>query len=120
MALDLHAPVGEARPVCTVCIANYNGEELLGPCIESILTQDCEFPVEIIVHDDASSDGSVALLRSLYPQVDVIASASNVGFCVSNNRMVEKARGEFILLLNNDAALAGDALRSLYEESRRR
>lgn len=120
MALDLHATVGEARPVCTVCIANYNGEELLGPCIESILLQDCEFPVEIIVHDDASSDGSVTLLRSLYPQVDVIASASNVGFCSSNNRMVEKARGEFVLLLNNDAALAGDALRRLYEESRRR
>lgn len=108
------------RPVCTVCIANYNGAELLAPCIESILSQDCGFAVEIIVHDDASGDGSVALLRSRYPQVDVIASEANVGFCVSNNRMVAKARGEFVLLLNNDAALAGDALRRLYEESHRR
>ncbi|MGO4222602.1 glycosyltransferase family 2 protein [Lysobacter sp. TAF61] len=120
MALDLDAPVGEARPVCTVCIANYNGEALLGPCIESILAQDCGFAVEIIVHDDASTDGSMAFLRSHFPQVEVIASTSNVGFCVSNNRMVAKASGEFILLLNNDAALASDALRRLHEESRQR
>lgn len=97
-------------PLCSVCIAHYRGSELLATCLESLLEQDCDFEYEIIVHDDASSDGSLEFLSSEYPQVEVLASAENVGFCVSNNRMVEHARGKFVLLLNNDAALLPDAL----------
>lgn len=100
-------------PLCTVCIANYNGLDLLGPCIDSVLAQDCGFPVEIIVHDDCSTDASLTFLRERYPEVRILASDTNVGFCVSNNRMVAQAQGDFILLLNNDAWLAPDALRTL-------
>ena len=48
----------------------------------------------------------------------MLASAGNVGFCISNNRMVAHARGEFVLLLNNDAALFADALATLLEAAR--
>jgi len=106
-----------AQPVCTVCIANYNGESLLSDCIDSVLQQECDFSVEIIVHDDASTDRSLDLLATRYPNIKVIRSVSNVGFCISNNRMVAEALGEFILLLNNDAALAPDALSTLYEHA---
>jgi GT2 family glycosyltransferase len=106
-----------AAPVCSVCIANYNGINLLTDCLESVLAQQGEFSVEIIVHDDASTDDSVALLREKYPQVELLASTQNVGFCVSNNRMVARARGEYILLLNNDAALAPDALQTLLHQA---
>jgi GT2 family glycosyltransferase len=106
------------RPEVSVCIANYNGEQMLADCIDSILAQADAGSIEIIVHDDASTDGSVALLRSRYPQVEVLASESNVGFCVSNNRMVAAARGEFVLLLNNDAALFPDAIATLREAAR--
>lgn len=106
-------------PVCSVCIANYNGESMLADCIDSVLSQDCGFPIEIIVHDDASTDGSLDLLRSRYPQVRVIASATNVGFCIGNNRMVAQARGEFVLLLNNDAALLSGALAAFAAEAAR-
>ncbi|MET3652553.1 glycosyltransferase family 2 protein [Dyella japonica] len=102
-----------ATPVCSVCIANYNGEALLADCVESVLRQEGGIAVEIIVHDDASDDASVDLLRRLYPQVEVIVSDENVGFCVANNRMVEHARGTFVLLLNNDAALDLDAVSTL-------
>jgi len=101
------------QPVCSVCIANYNGVELLADCIDSILAQNGGIEVEILVHDDASTDDSVAWLRARYPQVELLASAENVGFCVGNNRMAAHARGEFLLLFNNDAALAPDALHSL-------
>jgi GT2 family glycosyltransferase len=104
-------------PVCSVCIANYNGESLLVDCLDSVLNQQCSFPFEIIVHDDASTDKSLELLESGYPQVHLIKSRENVGFCISNNRMVEQATGRFILLLNNDAALAPDALATLYQQS---
>jgi len=104
-------------PVCTVCVANYNGESLLVDCIDSILNQQCSFAVEIIVHDDASTDKSLELLATHYPQVKVITSKTNVGFCISNNRMAKEATGQFILLLNNDAALAPDALKILHEHA---
>lgn len=107
-------------PLCSVCIANYNGENYLEKCIDSILAQE-GFPgrIEIIVHDDASSDGSVNHIQSSYPDVCLLTAEENVGFCVSNNRMVSAARGQFLLLLNNDAALHKDALRTLYSASKR-
>lgn len=103
------------HPVCSVCIANYNGAALLDDCLTSVLAQQGNISIEIIVHDDASTDNSVALLRERYPQVELLASSKNVGFCVSNNRMVAHARGEFVLLLNNDAALYPDALVTLLD-----
>jgi GT2 family glycosyltransferase len=108
-----------ARPVCSVCIANYNGVALIDACILSVLAQDCDFAIEIIVHDDASTDGSVQAIRTRYPNVKVIESTENVGFCISNNRMVNAAQGDYILLLNNDAALFHDALRTLHETALR-
>lgn len=106
-----------AHPRVSVCIANFNGEALLSECLDSVLAQDTDALVEIIVHDDASRDGSLALLQSRYPSVYVLASPENVGFCIGNNRMVARARGEFVLLLNNDAALASDAIRCLLREA---
>jgi len=102
-----------AEPVCSVCIANYNGMAALAACLDSVLKQDCGFPVEIIVHDDASRDESVVFIRQYYPHVVLIESRENVGFCVANNRMAAQAQGEFLLLLNNDAALWPDALATL-------
>lgn len=108
------------HPVVSVCIANYNGERMLADCIGSVLDQQGIEPggVEIIIHDDASTDGSVDWLRRHHPQVELLASEENVGFCISNNRMVVHARGEFVLLLNNDAALLPDALMMLLGASR--
>ena len=110
----LNAP---AHPRVSVCIANFDGEALLPACIDSILVQDTDAAVEILVHDDASRDGSLALLAARYPQVHVLASQETVGFCIGNNRMVARARGEYVLLLNNDAALAPDAIRRLLQEA---
>jgi len=106
-----------AEPVCSVCIANYNGINLLTDCLESVLAQQGGLSIEIIVHDDASTDASVALLREKYPQVELLVSTQNMGFCISNNRMVAHARGKYILLLNNDAALSPDALQTLTRET---
>ena len=106
------------RPVCSVCIANYNGASMLPDCIESVLAQEGDFDIEVIVHDDASTDSSLILLKERYPFVKVIESRNNVGFCISNNRMVGQARGEYVLLLNNDAALHSDALATLLAASK--
>ena len=112
------SPQHGLRPIVSICIANYNGIGMLDGCIKSVRSQDCEFPIEIIVHDDASSDGSVDHIRERHPDVLLIESPENVGFCVANNRMAAAASGEYLLLLNNDAELFPDALRALFAEAK--
>ncbi|HEY8024150.1 MAG TPA: glycosyltransferase [Burkholderiaceae bacterium] len=102
-------------PLCSVCIANYNGMAVIDACIRSVMAQDCAFAVEIVVHDDASTDGSVEHIRQCYPDVTLLANNPNAGFCISNNRMADIARGDFLLLLNNDAELLPDALQTLHD-----
>lgn len=103
----------------SVCIANYNGQNVIEECIESLLTQDCKAQIEVIVHDDASSDTSVTLLRQKYSgRITLIESKNNVGFCISNNRMAEIAQGNFLLFLNNDATLMPNALSTLLDHAK--
>ncbi len=109
----------ESSPIISVCVANFNGMEVIDDCLRSVLEQEGHIPVEILVHDDASSDGSAAYIRSRYPDVKLIESSENVGFCVANNRMVAAAKGKYLLLLNNDAALYPDALQTLLIEAER-
>ena len=92
---------------------------MISGCIESVLGQDFDFPVEILVHDDASTDNSAEIIARDYPGVRLIRSDSNVGFCVANNRMVAMAKGAYILLLNNDAELYLDALRVLHDQAKK-
>lgn len=115
MGLVQHYPAlnRPPAPICSVCIANYNGAAILASCLESVFAQGVASDIEVIVHDDTSTDDSVSLLRRHYPQIELLVSSENVGFCVSNNRMVAHARGKYVLLLNNDAALCPDALASL-------
>jgi GT2 family glycosyltransferase len=109
----------DTAPLVSVCIANYNGMEVIDDCLRSLVAQQGDIAVEILVHDDASTDNSAAYIREQYPNVVLIESDVNVGFCIANNRMVVKARGRFVLLLNNDAALYPDALQALLQESSR-
>jgi len=107
----------EISPLISVCIANYNGMAVIDDCIRSVLTQAGNISVEILVHDDASTDDSAMYIRDCYPDIRLIISENNVGFCAANNRMVSKATGKYLLLLNNDAALNPDALQILLAEA---
>lgn len=100
------------RPVVSVCIANYNGGNMLEECLESVFAQRFSGVLEVIVHDDASTDGSEELTTA-YPETILIRSHQNVGYCISNNRMVKAATGDYVLLFNNDAVLLPDAVQTL-------
>lgn len=108
-----------ALPLISVCIPHYNGLDLIDACLASVLAQTIAANVEIIIHDDASTDGSVAHIRKLYPEVRLIESDKNVGFCIANNRMATMAQGRYLLLLNNDATLLPEALSTLLAEAER-
>lgn len=108
-----------AVPRVSVCIPNYNGSEYIEKCIQSVLDQTCDAAIEIIVHDDASTDDSVSLIQDLFPSVTLIISKHNCGFCVSNNRMAAHARGDYLLLLNNDAYLRPGTLEAFLNHAER-
>lgn len=106
-----------AEITVSVCIANYNGMDVIDDCIRSVQNQIGEISVEILVHDDASTDASVLHIQKNYPDVHLIISEKNVGFCIANNRMADVAKGQYLLLLNNDAALYTDGLTSLLNKA---
>jgi GT2 family glycosyltransferase len=97
----------------SICIANFNGLDIIDACVESVLIQKNIANIEIIIHDDFSTDSSVNLIKEKYKDIKLIESESNVGFCVANNRMATCAKGEYLLFLNNDAELFSDAVETL-------
>jgi hypothetical protein len=101
---------GEQPTDLTIIIVSYNTAHLLGRLIGSIYASDTSASMQIVVVDNASSDNSVDVLRSRYPQIEVIANGINVGFGRANNQAMDFARGRYILLLNTDAFVAPDTL----------
>ncbi|MFZ1443881.1 MAG: glycosyltransferase [Candidatus Dechloromonas phosphoritropha] len=107
-----------ANPLISICIANYNGAAYVGQCIRSVLAQERDYEIEIVLHDDASTDNSLDIIQKQFPEVHVLASKNNAGFCISNNRMVDYAHGTYILLLNNDAILRPGSLLAFLLEAK--
>jgi hypothetical protein len=103
----------------SVIIVNWNTKALLLGCVESLYRTTRESSLEIIVVDNASTDGSIDALRKSFPQVQTIVNQDNLGFAKANNMGIKKARGRYICLVNSDVkALEGvlDKIR-LYMES---
>ena len=89
-------------PIVSVIVVNFNRVNLLRLCLKSLVSQDAS-AVELIVVENASSDGSADMVASEFPQAKLIRSTTNLGFCAGNNEAIAQARGPFIALLNNDA-----------------
>ena len=86
----------------SVVVVNFNGRQRLPACLESLRRQ--TYPsVEVIVVDNASTDGSIALVHDAFPDVHVVGLRRNVGFATGCNAGIATARGNFIATLNNDA-----------------
>ena len=95
-------------PTVTFLIASYNTAGLLYECLSSVYGR-TQTSFEVIVVDDASSDGSPAMVREKYPEARVIVNERNVGFVRTNNIGARQARGKYLLLLNSDTRLLNDA-----------
>jgi N-acetylglucosaminyl-diphospho-decaprenol L-rhamnosyltransferase len=103
-------------PGTSVIVVSYNVRSLLERCLASIPAEAAGRPVEVIVVDNASTDGTVAAVRTAFPMVTVLAEAINQGFTVANNRGVAASRGASLLFLNPDAELTPGALDRLVAE----
>jgi len=105
-------------PVVTAVVVSYNTRELLLACLASLQGVTC--PLEIVVVDNASADGSVEAVRTDFPDVRVIANAENVGFSRANNLGIRAATAAYVLVLNSDAAVTPGAVETMVEELHRR
>src|SRR4030095_16350581 len=91
------------RPDATITVVSWNTRELLRASLESLASDDSK--VEIHLVDNASSDGSVEMVRAEFPHVRVFANSQNMGFARANNQSWREAKGRYWLLLNSDAQI---------------
>lgn len=93
------------RAVVSLLIISFNCRPALESCLESIEQERSALPLEVIVVDNASPDGTVAVVIERFPWVRVIANHSNVGFARAANQAMRIADGEYYLILNPDTQL---------------
>jgi GT2 family glycosyltransferase len=92
-----------AQPACSVVIPTYNGRRLMETCLASIARHwPSDPPIEVVVADDASTDGTAEWLADIHPDVRFVRLERNRGFCAAANTGIDAARGEYVQLLNND------------------
>lgn len=107
----------------SITIVSWNTRDLLDGCLESIFKTTQGVAFEVIVVDNASSDGSAEMVREKFPQVRLIENVDNVGFAAANNQAYAVTESEFFLLLNPDTVVMTDAiqtvLRAITEDERR-
>jgi GT2 family glycosyltransferase len=101
------------NPLCSVVIVNFNGGDLLLQSVASVLAS--TLSVEIILIDNASTDGSREPVEKRYPQIQWLKNSRNRGFAVAANQGLRAARADFLLLLNPDCILAADTLQNMFE-----
>jgi len=100
----------------SIIIVSYNTKDLLRNCLNSVYDslkgEEIEF--EIIVVDNASSDGSVEVVKKDFPGVVVIENRENLGFSKANNQGIKIAKGRYVLLLNSDTIILDECITKVY------
>lgn len=97
----------------SIIILSWNTRVLLAQCLDSIEQHRGDIQLEIIIVDNASTDGSQVMLKEKYPQVVLITNMQNVGFAKANNQAMQIARGDYFLLWNSDAFATPGAIQNL-------
>ena len=97
----------------SVVVVSWNVRDLLRQCLNSILDTRSPLLVEVVVVDNASTDDSVEMVRAEFPSVCLITNTENRGFPAANNQGIAVAQGRYVLLLNSDAEVVGEALATM-------
>jgi GT2 family glycosyltransferase len=97
----------------SVCIVNWNTRELLKACLASLEAACKDLSVQVIVVDNASSDGSPEMVRDQFPGVELIANSENRYYAAANNQAIQAAKAPLKLLLNSDIEAPPGSLATL-------
>lgn len=105
----------EKEGLISIVIVNWNTRDLLLGCLESIYENIKGVDFEVVVVDNASSDGSAEAAGSHFPQATLIPSRENLGFARGNNLALREARGEWVMLLNPDTVISPGSVEKMLE-----
>lgn len=94
----------------SIIIINYNVKQLLQECLNSVSKATNNLEAEVIVVDNASTDGSMSYLKPLFPSIRFICNDTNEGFARANNKALTISNGEYILFLNPDTVIPSDSI----------
>ena len=94
----------------SIVIVNWNTRDILRDCLASVYEQGGEIDFEVIVVDNASTDGSVEMVKKDFPQVTLIENSQNLGFAAANNQGIAISKGRYVLLLNSDTIVLDNAI----------
>lgn len=92
------------NPLVSIILLNWNGEEHIHRCMEYVMSQSYK-PIEVIVVDNDSSDGSIQKIQSGYPDLTYILNRENKGFALGMNQGFEISKGDYVIPLNQDVCL---------------
>lgn len=94
----------------SIVIVNWNTRDILHNCLQSVYEQSHEINFDVIVVDNASKDGSAEMVKRDFPQTILIENSENRGFAAANNQAIAISTGRYVLLLNSDTIILGDAI----------
>ena len=97
----------------SIIIVNWNTRDLLSDCLTSVNEPALDIDLEVIVVDNASSDGSQKMVQNQFPEVNLISNSNNPGFAKANNQALRLCTGKYVLLLNPDAIVKPGAIEEL-------
>lgn len=100
-------------PVLSISIVSFNVKELLRCCIKSVYKNIHGVSFEIFVVDNNSSDGSREMVRTEFPQVELIANQTNAGYAKAINQVIALSKSPFILILNSDTEVKKDSIHKM-------
>ena len=99
----------------SIIIVNYNTSKFFKNCLLSIYEHTKNIEFEVIVSDNGSTDGSIEMLKSTFPNVILLENNQNLGFGTANNKALKKANGKYILYLNSDTIILNNAIKLFYD-----
>jgi len=114
--------VRAASPLVSILVVTHNSEEFVGPCLDSILRNTAYPSYEVILLDNASTDGTVELLREYRDRsahFRLVELSENTGFAAGNNRAVAEACGAYLIFLNVDTMVTPGWIHLLMEHIRK-
>src|SRR5687767_579639 len=104
-------------PNLSIIIVSYNTKKVLKDCLSSLYKNTKELDFEVIVIDNASSDGSVTMIKKNFPKVRLILNKQNQGFGGANNAAAKLAKADYLLFLNSDTLISDNAITNTYNQA---
>jgi GT2 family glycosyltransferase len=98
-------PAADTNTLISVVIVTWNGKRYALECLASLRENTGSLPLEVIVVDNHSTDGTLEEIRKLFPEVILIENDSNLGFAKANNIGLAMARGRYLCLINSDVVV---------------